>query len=334
MRKRKNKINSVFFLDSNQAIKDETKSLSEVQTDENSPNGNEYLLEKMPCAKLHEYFKVPNVDSCHHISCVTPDRVWVSFKNNLIFTNTAGDILHCLEDSISIFGSNGSHTVNSDNELFYINLNDDIKRLSQDLKMTTTFFEKKHSKWTPRCVHCSPSTGDLLVGLVRRTPVEGIVFRFNQTGQRKQRIKESHIGVNRLCRRKVNLYRYPIYITENKNGDVLVSDSNRAVVVTDHEGKHRFDFTGHPPGINFDPQGVCTDVLSNILVCGNYTVQMLDKNGRFLSYLLKRPPGIFSPTSLSYDVNTHRLWVGCRYKNSVCVYNYTFQNDTETSKYH
>lgn len=332
---RKNKINSGFFLDSNQAIKDVTKSLSKVQTDENSPNGNEYLLEQMPCAKLHEYFKVPNVDSCHHISCVTPNRVWVSDKNNLIFTNTAGKILHCLEDSISMFASDaGTHTVNSDNELFYIKHNHDIKRLSRDLKMTTTFVEKKNSKWTPQCVHCSQSTGDLLVGLFKLNPTEGIVFRFNQTGQRTQTIKESNLGINHICKRKVNLYRSPDYITENKNGDILVSDFHRAVVVTNHEGKHRFDFTGHPPGINFFPKGVCTDVLLNILVCGNSTVQMLDKNGRFLSYLLIRPPGIFSPTSLSYDVNTHRLWVGCRRKNSVCVYNYIIQNDTETSKYH
>lgn len=327
-----------FLLDSNHAIDDVMKSLSEIQTEEleNSQNGNECSLEQMPRTKPHAYFKVPNVDNCHHISCVTPDRVWVSDKNNLIFTNTTGEILHCLEDGLSIYGGDaGTHTVNSDNELFYINRNDDIKRLSRDLKMATTFFEKKHSKWIPTCVHCSLLTGDLLVGLsTLTTPSEGIVFRFNQTGQKTQEIKEVNLRIDQHCRIKVDLYRNPIYITENKNGDVLVSDFNRAVVVTNHEGNHRFDFSGHPPGSNFFPKGVCTDVLSNILVCGDITVQLLDKNGRFLLYLLIRPPGIFSPTSLSYDVNTHRLWVGCRHKNSVCVYNYIIQNDAETSKYH
>lgn len=37
-----------------------------------------------------------------------------------------------------------------------------------------------------------------------------------------------------------DMFSSPRYITENNNGDVEVSDSTGAVVVTDREGIHRF----------------------------------------------------------------------------------------------
>lgn len=60
---------------------------------------------------------------------------------------------------------------------------------------------------------------------------------------------------------------------------------------------------------------------------------MLDKNGNFLSHLLIRPSGIFTPRSLSYDVNTHRLWVGSKVNSSVCVYRYISRQDALTGNF-
>lgn len=59
-----------------------------------------------------------------------------------------------------------------------------------------------------------------------------------------------------------------------------------AVVVVDRSGEHRFSYTGQ--GLDFDPHGICTDVLGHILVCDyiNYTVHLLDQDGKFLSLLL------------------------------------------------
>uniref|UniRef100_A0A8W8P440 Tripartite motif-containing protein 2 n=1 Tax=Magallana gigas TaxID=29159 RepID=A0A8W8P440_MAGGI len=93
-------------------------------------------------------------------------------------------------------------------------------------------------------------------------------------------------------------------------------------LVTERGGRHRFSYTGHPSGSGLQPRGICTDALSHILVCDGRTktVQMLDSDGQFLSHLLIRPSGIFSPWGLSYDVNTHRLWVGSRDNNTVVVY--------------
>ncbi|XP_052692830.1 uncharacterized protein LOC128171121 [Crassostrea angulata] len=108
-----------------------------------------------------------------------------------------------------------------------------------------------------------------------------------------------------------------------------------AVVVTECGGRHRFSYTGHPSGSGLDPCGICTDALSHILVCDDKTktVQMIDKDGQFLSHLLIRPSGIFRPWSLSYDINTHRLWVGSRDNNTGVIYSYITRHDALTDEH-
>nr|XP_019918337.2 uncharacterized protein LOC105317290 [Crassostrea gigas] len=315
---------------------DVMESLSAIQIKERGTRrvGNQCLLKLMSSAEFHQSLTVTGVDCSYHISCVTSDRVWVSdWRNNLMLTDTTGVPLHRVEDSCN--GDSGLHTVTNESELIYIDWNDDINKLAKDINTTKTFIEKTDSTWEPRCVHWSPSTGDLLVGMSRKEPKEkedkedrdntadteiittwtGKVTRYDQSGQLTQTIQYDNTG------RK--LYRDPLYITENNNGDVVVSDY-KAVVVTERGGRHLFSYTGHPSGSRLWPHGICTDPLSHILVCDDWTnaVQMLDQDGQFLSYLLIRPSGIFYPRSLSYDVNTHHLWVGSLYNNTVVIYRY------------
>ena len=99
----------------------------------------------------------------------------------------------------------------------------------------------------------------------------------------------------------------------------MVSDLLRfAVVVTSRKGIHRFSYTGSSSGSRlFNPVGICTDVMSHILLCDarKDTVHMLSQDGEFLKYLLTdQSPGIdyYAPYSLSYDFYTHCLWIGSR----------------------
>nr|XP_034319906.1 uncharacterized protein LOC105338511 [Crassostrea gigas] len=240
-----------------------------------------------------------------------------------MLTDTTGVPLYRVEDSWSVY-DNGLHTVNSESELIYIDRNYNINKLSEDMKTTTTFIERTDSTWEPWCVYWSPSTGDLLVGMRNYGRKTGKVTRYNQSGQLTQTIQNHNTGRG--------LYKEPIYITENNNGDVVVSDSCRAVVVTERGGRHRFSYTGPPSGSGLQPHGICTDPLSHILVCDDRTrtVQMIDEDGRFLSHLLIRPSGIFYPHSLSYDVITHRLWVGSGANNTVVIYRYITRQDALT----
>lgn len=312
------------------------------------------ILKKMePPKKLSISPKVTGIVCCHHISCVTPDRAWVSESQHLILTNKAGETLHHLKDLCREFHS-GLHTVNSDGELFYIDKDYNIKRLSRDLQNTTLFLETtasrkvpqfmnlpmytsdqnvlltlqganlpfpsgdKNSTWRPGSVCWSPSTGDLLVGMYKEDPDKGKIIRYNPTGQLKQTIKHDAT--------KLELYRGPRFITENNSGDIVVSDDD-AVVVTDREGRYRFSYTGHPPELGLLPQGICIDELSHIFFCDHKykTVQMIDKDGQFLLHLMESQ-NEDKPSGLGYDVHTKSIWMGTKYSNILNIYTYNNQD--------
>ncbi|XP_078320650.1 uncharacterized protein LOC111102733 [Crassostrea virginica] len=292
--------------------------------------GDEDLLSLLSSPVVQKSLSVTGVSNCLHISCVTPDRVWVSDYNNIILTDTAtGKQLHSVDDPLQYSGT-GKHTVNCEGELIYIDNKHNIIKLCNDMETTTTLIKHADKTWEPRSVYCSPSSGDLLVGMWRRDTdsdtdtrtYTGKVMRFDNTGKHKQTIphddKTSH-----------NLYEIPYYVTENNNGDVLVSDFDRGVIVVmSGVGVHRFSYTGPPSGSELWPRGICTDVMSHILVSDSRhpgTVHMLDRDGQFLSYVLTRQtPGMdYIAHGLSYDVTTHAVWVGslnntmsgCRYIN-------------------
>lgn len=302
------------------------ESLSEIKIRERGTRciKEKILLTLMYAPKLLNFLKLTIVDGCDHISSLASDRVWISDGDNLILTNTTGSPLHRVEDLCSDL-YHGFHTVNSESELIYINKDYDINKLSKDMKTTTSFVKRTKSRWRPQCVYCSPLSGDLLVGMYRKEPGTGKVTRYNQIEQLIQTIQHDNTGRG--------LYSDPIYITENSNGDVVVSDNNRAVVVTERGGRHRFSYTGHPPGLGLWPYGICTDALSHILVCDDLTntLQMIDKNGQFLSHLLTYSKKMGEPQSLSYDANTHRLWVGS-WDSKLCVYKYMARQGALTGK--
>lgn len=130
------------------------------------------------------------------------------------------------------------------------------------------------------------------------------------------------------------LYFGPCYITENNNGDVVVSDRKNGVVVTDSRGRHRFTFKKDPYGSVVSPKGICTDPLSQILVCVLHKVMVLDKDGQFISYILLMPPEIMIvANSLSFDTNTYCLWIGSVSDGRVHAYKYLKRRDALLGMY-
>lgn len=253
--------------------------LGEVQESEKEERSirNSRLSKLMSIYELDRFLTVTCAPCCHHISAVALDRVWVSYGKNIFLINTDGGTLNHVKNLCGELYS-GLHTINLDDELFYIDREYNIKKLSRDMKTNTTFIKKTCTSWRPRCVFFSPFTGHLLVGLVNGDKWIGKVHRYNHT-KLIQIIQNTNAGQD--------LYRYPRYITENNNGDVVVSylDWSGAVVVTNRGGVHRFTYTGHPAGSELRPHGICTDALSRILVCDaiSESVQMLDRDGHFLS---------------------------------------------------
>lgn len=276
---------------------------------------NKSLLKLIPSgAELHDVVSLKGDSKSPHISRLTSDKIWFNCgKQNLTLSNLRGDILDQLN---YICSGVAFHTANTEGELFFIDSKNNVRKYSMDQKITTTFIKTTDTASKLLCVYWSLLSRGLLVGMSGE--VKGLfkITWYSQTGQLIKTVQYNN-AERKLCA-------YPRFITEKNNRDIVVSGPY-AVMVTDHGGRHRFSYKGHLSGSKFNPQGICTDVLSHILVSEKDTVQLIDVDGHFLSYLLLRPPGIFYPYSLSYDARSHRLWVAAR--NVICVYRYITRQD-------
>ncbi|XP_062605396.1 uncharacterized protein LOC134267188 [Saccostrea cucullata] len=278
-------------------------------------------LLKMSTDLSKESLRLTSVRFVDHISCVTSNRMWVSDDNNLILADLRGDTLCHLTNIDSGIFSYGLHTVTSDGDLIYIDKDSAISKLGTCIK-TKSILTNTTEAWKPRCIFCSHFNGDILVGIEKHKADEGNVDRYSGTGELIQSIIYNRKGRN--------LYKLPSYITENHNGDIIVSDQGlEALVVTDQYGRRRFSYTG-PPGYPLSPHGVCVDPFLHIIVCDSNTrtVQMMDMNGHFLEWLRTESDGISVPCGLSYDERNHLLMVGSWNSNTMCVYKYI-----QTSKF-
>ncbi|XP_062608631.1 uncharacterized protein LOC134270426 [Saccostrea cucullata] len=107
-----------------------------------------------------------------------------------------------------------------------------------------------------------------------------------------------------------------LYITENRNLDICISDHGAgAVVVVNQAGELRFRYTGHTPALKnkpFDPRGITTDSQSHILIddIKNHCVHVIDHNGEFLRYVVC---GLSFPWGLCTEEND--LLLVAQYRN-------------------
>lgn len=60
------------------------------------------------------------VGSVRHISCATPDQIWVSDYKSLVLTNQIGDFINGIRDVNSVLWV---HSVNKDGNVIYIDRN-------------------------------------------------------------------------------------------------------------------------------------------------------------------------------------------------------------------
>ncbi|XP_062608575.1 uncharacterized protein LOC134270350 [Saccostrea cucullata] len=266
--------------------------------------------------KVREFY-VPGVDRVFHVSLDQSDRLWISDEyGNLVQTDLQGNVIQKIKTS----GGHGYHTVTQDRDLILTDKDKNIiNRITQDNNVTEFI---KTGDWRPLSIHSSHINGDLLVGMLKElnrrlfgmiVDSEAKVTRYNKTGKELQNIQRDNKGQR--------LYDYPHYITENINGDICTSDLNKeAVVVVNKSGQHRFSYTGQKS--EFDPYGICTDVLGHILVCDSIsnTVHLLDQDGHFLSLLLTQQQGVEYPCSVCVD-DENKLYVG-QLTNTLTVYKY------------
>ncbi|XP_062568080.1 uncharacterized protein LOC134230331 [Saccostrea cucullata] len=273
--------------------------------------------------------RVRNIDlsvfkDIFHITRMKSGNFWASdWVGNLIEFDSKGKLQKQITTGRSSYGY---HAVTNEGELLYAEREKKaVFRLSNDM------IEKKIIDtmcWVPQSIYTSKMNGDILVGMGHESDEEVCkLTRFSTEGIKFQDIQKNEKGEN--------LFKSTHYITENINGDICTSDTRgEKVVVVTKSGKHRFSYDGHQAQLEFQPCGICTDVLGHILVCNGFygfcsrffSIHLMNKDGRFLGFILGPQLCPAAPNTLCID-ETHNLWLGTEDNSSVLVYKYLENKD-------
>ncbi|XP_078330183.1 uncharacterized protein LOC111117325 [Crassostrea virginica] len=250
------------------------------------------------------------------IACVGGAEAWIYGNNKTI---TRIDLHGAVKETVTTTCQYepGGISVTRGSELMYSDYNSDTVNIVRHGKSETLITTPQG--WGPRRLICTRS-GDILVhvfkgnGLQRKHKIircqrENIKQEICNDGQGNPIYKD---GV------------YSLFMSENNNGDVCVSDLNaETVVVVDKTGRVRFRYDGTPARRekSFDPTGIVTDALSQIIVSdiNNNCLHILDQNGQFLRCV--DDCGLKDPWGLSVD-SEGRLWVGSSKSKEIKVIEY------------
>jgi hypothetical protein len=196
------------------------------------------------------------------------------------------DFQGVLHDTISITAHGMYFTVYNKHVIYADPAKNIIYRVADDKAIKKMFIT---GKWKPQGI-TSTMSDDLLVCLVLYKDNLSKVVRYSSTGKVLQEIQYDSQGQP--------LYGKPIFITENVNGDVIVTDwKKNAVVAVDGLGIFRFSYAEmdedfHASSVTTDPAGhvIVTDFLGD-------KIHMLDRDGRFLRYIIP-DQGIYTPRAV------------------------------------
>ena len=250
------------------------------------------------------------------VACVGETEAWIYGKKETI---TLIDIHGAVKDTVTTTSQDwsGDISVTRGRELMYSDFDSRTVNIVKDGKSQTLITIPWG--WKPWRLCCARS-GDILVHVytecgrqtknkIIRYQRKNIKQEINTDGQGNPIFKDGD---------------YSLLMSENNNGDVCVSDVNAdTVVVVDKTGRVRFQYDGTPARRekSFDPRGIVTDALSQIIVAdfNNNCLHILDQNGQFLKCV--DDCGLKSSWGLSVD-GEGRLWVGSAYPEEIKVIAY------------
>lgn len=244
-------------------------------------------------------------DGVKHISCLKSNKIWVSDFDKIEAIDEDGQIIMKLNVE---FGVYGRHSVTRDGNLLFL-MNYSVFILTSNGDLHNLYIHAS----TNSCIHASRISSEILI--------------VSPNGVSKYSERGSKLLIKQFDNKGENLYDRPIYITENTNGDIIVSDEQRkTIVAVDRIGRHRFNYRGNHSLPEFYPRGICTDAFGHILVCNHSyhdpSVHLLDENGQFLTSLLtKHRFDEDLPQDVCVD-DEYNLYVGCRINNVIDVYKY------------
>lgn len=262
------------------------------------------------------------------ISYVKSGRLWVMpdfddyYGHEIIQVDNNGNVKE-------IVYSSGPFCVSKDDALLYksnwfdkdVDEDEDKNRVKKRTsKISTTLLKTKNSEDIIG-IYSSFVNGHILVLIQISTVIESLcqrhlshkITRYDENG-----LKIEDIWINdRIQGWRFSSFEYA-YITENKNGDIIISSKEyKTVVGMDRSGEHRFLYS-HPE--NLTPMDICTDKYGHILVAFKSCIHLLDEDGAFQTILLKNVSSNILFTCLCLD-DKQNIYIG-NDRGIVNVYKY------------
>lgn len=233
---------------------------------------------------------------CHN----EDDRVWIYGTDEIL---REVDITGTVQNCITAISKNSQKDIakNKMGEIVFSHLSDECVNIVREGKISKLL---DLSGWIPFGVTFN-ADDDLMVCMRREDYQESKVGIFSQ-GKLKKEIQFDETGKPLFSASRNNMY-----IKENANRDICVSDWNAcAVIVLKSSGELRFRYTGNLSRSfkQFYPHGIVTDNYCRILVVDrkNDCLHVIDRNGKFLTYITC---SLQDPYVLSIDPDEN-VWVG------------------------
>ena len=244
------------------------------------------------------------------INCVGSGQAWVTTEDKrLQLMDQHGAVMDTIHTDFHF----NDVVLSPHGELLLSNYSDCIKSISPD-KVVRTLFT---TQWRP-CGLCCLHNGDIAVTFCDDGTFQsdGRVVIYSRSGEIVQELDKK-------------LFRYPYRVAQNKvNNDLYICDkggryiySSGKIIALNTSYHLKYEYTGQGNTV-IDPMDLCTDSAGHVLITyhHNHTVDILDRDGRFLQYLLTREQGLGEPVSINVD-GEGNTWVG-DYTGNVKVVKY------------
>lgn len=272
------------------------------------------------------------------VACVDGEQIWTSGRSNDIKCyDTKGVPLKTIKTKLTSYPIDLALCRNGD--LLYSDSGENtVNRVTND--QTKVFITLKG--WVPRNL-CVTISGDVLVAMHSEEIVQSNSPKLNVHGDYGIQSKiiryseRNEIQTIQYDKEGKPLYSATVnikFISENKNLDICVSDSDAgAVVVVNKAGELRWRYTGnhqYSSKDSFQPFGISTDSQSRILLAEytNQCIHILDQDGRFLqnidNFPLSTPYGLCVDCYDDLFVCAHQIGNILKIKYSIptttCIY--------------
>lgn len=207
-------------------------------------------------------------------------------------------------------------SVTSDNHLVYSDNRERSISKFKNIEDNNTERIITLNGWKPLALCCS-SKDDLLVTMQTDDEKENKVVRY-EGSKAIQEIQYKN--------QNIALYSNPLFICENTNFDICVSDWDQSsVVVVDSSGEFMFAYIGNRElrryKNKFSPRGLACDALQHILVSDflNNIIHIVNHNGHFLRFIDNCD--LYCPQDLSISCD-NELYVVCNSTDILKVISY------------